>query len=237
MPSIDVKKTMIVPRTSLDIVICVDPAISERETAARTAIVVMAMTPYQKMFLLEYWCGRQGDPFKIIQTYLDMAHFWQPRCIGIEMVAYQKSLEPYTLKAMAERNEWWPIINLKPDRNEKKEQRIMSMQPFFRSGQVYIQRGMSEFIEEYETFPLGRTRDILDAMSYAVRLLTPQQQSKKPGLDEQLKKLARQDPMSARYWRADAVKQGLLEPEKDLDDILDEVYEDEKFEEGVAEFV
>ena len=236
MLSIDVKKTITILRSTLDIVICCDPAISERETAARTAIVAMGMSPYQKMVLLEYWVGRQGDPFKIITTMLDMAHFWQCRCIGIEMVAYQKSLEPYTLKAMQERGEWYPIINLKPDRNEKKEQRILSMQPFFRSGQIYIQRGMSEFIEEYETFPLGRTRDILDAMSYAVRLLTPQQQSKQPGLDEKLKILARTDPMSARYWRADAVRQGLLEPQETLDDILEEDYSD-KFEEGVGEFV
>lgn len=234
--SIDVKKTITILRSTLDIVICCDPAISERSSAARTAIVVMGMSPYQKMIVLEYWVGRQGDPARIIQTYLEMAHFWQPRCIGIEMVAFQKSLEPYTMKAMADRNEYWPIVNLKPDRTEKKEQRILSMQPFFRSGQIYIQRGMSEFIEEYETFPLGRTRDILDAMAYAVRLLTPQQVSKRPGLDEQLKRLAREDPMSARYWRADAVKQGLLEPEKDIDDILDEDYSD-KFEDGVGEFV
>lgn len=235
--SIDVKKTITILRSTLDIVICVDPAISERETAARSAIVVMGMSPYQKMVLLEYWCGRQGDPAKLIQTYLDMAHFWQPRCIGIEMVAFQKSLEPYTLKSMADRGEFWPIVNLKPDRNEKKEQRILSMQPFFRSGQIYIQRGMSEFIEEYETFPLGRTRDILDAMAYAVRLLAPQQQSKRPGLEEQLKVLARQDPMSARYWRADAEKRGLLEPRESLDDVLDLDYEETKFEEGIGEFV
>lgn len=234
--SIDVKKTITILRPTLDIVICCDPAISERETAARTAIVVMAMSPYQKMILLEYWVGRQGDPFKIITTMLDMAHFWQPRCIGIEMVAYQKSLEPYTLKAMRDRNEYWPIINLKPDRNEKKEQRILSMQPFFRSGQVYIQRGMSEFIDEYETFPLGRTRDILDAMSYAVRLLSPQQQSKQPGLDERLKLLAKDDPASARYWRADAIKRGLLDAQDSLEEQMMD-WEEEKFEIGIGEFV
>lgn len=235
--SIDVKKTITILRSTLDVVICCDPAISERSTAARTAIVVMGMSPYQKMVLLEYWCGRQGDPAKIIDTYLGMAHFWQPRCIGIEMVAYQKALEPYTQKAMADRGEYFTIVNLKPDRNEKKEQRILSMQPYFRSGQIYIQRGMTEFIEEFETFPLGRTRDILDAMAYAVRLLTPQQQSKKPGLDDRLKMLAKVDPMSARYWRADAVKQGLLEQEKSIDDILDENEYSEKFEDGVGEFV
>jgi predicted phage terminase large subunit-like protein len=235
--SIDVKKTITISRSTLDIVITCDPAISEKSSAARTAIVVMGMSPYQKMILLEYWVGRQGDPAKVIQTYLDMAHFWQPRCIGIEMVAFQKALEPFTIKEMASRGEYWPVVNLKPDRNEKKEQRILSMQPFFRSGQILIQRGMSEFIEEYETFPLGRTRDILDAMAYAVRLLTPQQQSKRPGLDEQLRLLAKQDPMSARYWRADAVKQGLLEKQEDLDDVLDGDYEDTKFEEGVEEFV
>lgn len=231
----DVKRTITILRSSLDIVICCDPAISERETAARTAIVVLGMSAVQKIFLLEYWVGRQGDPFKVINTILDMSKFWQPRCIGIEMVAYQKSLEPYTIKEMQGRNEWYPIVNLKPDRNEKKEQRILSMQPFFRSGQIYIQRGMTEFIEEYETFPLGRTRDILDAMAYGVRLLTPRQSNTKPILEEQLKVLAKQDPMSARFWRSDAVKRGLIEPQEDIDDALEAI--DEKFEEGVGEFI
>jgi hypothetical protein len=226
---------MLVPRATLDIVITCDPAISEKSAACRTAITVAGMTPYQKIFLLEYWVGRQGDPAKIIEKLLDLAHFWQPRVIGVEGVAFQQALEPYIKREMENREEHYALIMLKPDRNEKKDQRILSIQPYFRSGQIYIQRGMLEFVEEYETFPLGRTRDILDAFSYAVRLLVPQNPVKKPGLEQRLKELSSKDPVSARYWRADAVRRGLLEPEKDPED--DEFDYEESSMEGIGEFI
>lgn len=209
-------------RSQLDTVIAVDPAISERSTASRTAVVVMGISPFNKIFLLEYWVGRQGDPAKVIETILKLAYDWQPRVIGIEAVAYQKALEPFIKREMMSRNEWYPIQMMKPDRNEKKEQRILSLQPYFQAGQIYIMRGALEFIEEYETFPLGQTRDILDAMAYAIRLLVPIEKSQKPALAERLRELARKDPLSARVWRADAVKRGDLEPEETLDEILDE---------------
>ena len=234
--SIVVPKAQIqVPRATLDVVITCDPAISERSAACRTAITVAGMTPYQKIFLLAYWVGRQGDPAKIIDALLDLADFWQPRVIGIESVAFQQALEPYTKRAMEVRGNWHPLIMLKPDRNEKKDQRILSMQPFFRSGQVYIQSGMLEFIEEYETFPLGRTRDLLDALSYAFRLLVPQQPGKKPGLETRLTELGLRDPVSAKYWRADAIRRGILE--KETDNILDDDYSDDLIGEGIGEFV
>lgn len=222
-----------VPRNTLDVVITCDPAISERSSACRTAITVAGMSPYNKIFVLAYWVGRQGDPAKIITTLLDLADFWQPRVIGIESVAFQQALEPYTKREMELRGTWHPLIMLKPDRNEKKDQRILSMQPFFRSGQVYIQSGMLELIEEYETFPLGRTRDVLDALSYAFRLLVPMAQGKKPGLETRLAELGSRDPVSAKYWRADAIRRGILEKEPD---ITDDDYSDDMVGEGVGEF-
>lgn len=231
------KKLLEIKRRDLDIVITCDPAISEKVSACRSAIVVAGITPFRQMFVLEYWAGRQGDPAKLIETMLEMAYRWQPRVIGIESVAFQQSMEPYTMREMQQRGVNYPLIMLKPDRNEKKQQRILSMQPFFRSGQIWIQRGMFELIEEYETFPLGRTQDILDALSYAIRLLVPQQPTQAFGLDEKLIVMARTDPSSARYWRADAVKRGLLEPELTLDERLDLDEYESTYEVGVGDFV
>lgn len=227
---------IVVDRHSLDVVITVDPAISERSTACRSAITVGGITPYNKIFLLDYWVGRQGDPAKLIDETLRLAYEWQPRLIGIEMVGYQQALRPYMERAMMQYNRFYQVIPLKPDRNEKKEQRILSMQPYFRAGQIYILEGMLEFIEEYETFPLGQTCDILDAFAYAVRLLVPQQPSRVPGLELELKMLAKKDPMSARYWRADAVKRGLIDAQPTIDDVLEEP-DERPTEVGIGEFL
>jgi hypothetical protein len=230
------KRIVSIPRRELDVVITCDPAISEKSSACRSAIVVVGMSPYRKMFVLDYWVGRQGDPAKLINKMLDLAYDWQPRVIGIESVAFQASMEPYTNREMQIRGVFYPLIMLKPDRNERKNQRILSMQPFFRTGQIYIQRGMFDLIEEYETFPLGKTQDILDALAYGIRLLVPQAPEQKPGLDEKLRLMARQDPSSARYWRADAVKRGLLEPQPTLEQLVEDDV-DQQFEVGVGEFV
>jgi predicted phage terminase large subunit-like protein len=223
-----------VPKNTLDVVITCDPAISEKESACRTAITCVAMSPYSKIFLLDYWAGRQRDPDKVIQTMLNMAAEYLPRAIGIETVGYQQALMPFMQRAMTIRGQYWPVIEMKPDRKEKKEARILSLQPYFRAGQIFIPRGAAEFIEEYETFPFGKTCDILDAFSYALRLLVPMQGNKKPALEDKLEKLALVDQSSARYWRRDAERRGILEPLEDPD------IEDIEFEpavSGVGDFI
>lgn len=227
---------IIVQRNTLDVVLTCDPAISEKAQACRSAITVAGISPYQKMFILEYWVGRQGDPYVLCETILRLADKWQPRVVGVEGVAYQQALKPFLERQMESSGRWHPVILLKPDRNEKKDQRILSMQPFFRSGQVYIQRGMFELIEEYESFPNGRTRDILDALAYAIRLLVPQQQSRKPSLEIQLKELSKRDPGAARYWRMDAEKRGLIEAMPTIEDELDgDENNTESFMPGIGE--
>lgn len=235
----DVKQKISIPRNQLDVVLTCDPAISEKVSACRSAITVVGMSPSKLIFVLDYWVGRQGDPAKLIHEMLQLAYHWQPRVIGIESVAFQASMEPYTIREMQLRGVHYPLVMLKPDRNERKQQRILSMQPFFRSGQVYLQRGMFELIEEFETFPLGATQDILDALAYAFRLLAPQQQARPTVLKDKLSALARQDPESARYWRAWHRRNGQLDDELSIDDILDgaDAGDEERYEVGVGEFI
>ena len=140
---------------------------------------------------------------------------------------------PFTRKEMEARGEYFQVVELKPDRNEKKASRILSMQPYFRSGQIYILSGMMDFIDEYESFPNGRTKDILDAMAYAVRLLVPVVQATKPSLIRELEQL---DPSSKRYWKALAVKRGDAEPDATIDDVLDGD-EETNVEGGIGELV
>lgn len=235
----DVKQKISIQRNQLDVVLTCDPAISEKVSACRSAIVVAGMSPSKLIFVLDYWVGRQGDPAKLIHQMLQMAFEWQPRVMGIESVAFQASMEPYTLREMQLRGVHYPLVMLKPDRNERKQQRILSMQPFFRSGQVYLQRGMFELIEEFETFPLGATQDILDALAYAFRLLAPQTQERPTILKDKLKHLAQQDPMSARYWQAYHRRHGNLDAELSIDDLMDgaDDFSEERFEVGIGDFV
>ena len=77
----------------------------------------------------------------------------------------------------------------------------MSMQPFFKAGQVYILGGELDFINEYEAFPRSMTVDILDAMAYAFKMLAPQIIDVKHGIEEDLKDV--EDYSTKRFWRAE----------------------------------
>lgn len=227
---------IIVPRKTLDVVLTCDPAISEADTASRSAIIVAGITPLSKIIVRETWSARQGDPHALIEQILEMAYRWQPRIIGIEAVAYQQALLPWMERVMAMRHVWYVVVPLHPDRNEKKDQRIQSLQPYARAGQLYVQHGMLELIEEYEFFPKGKTKDLLDALAYAVRLLIPQTSTGTDiGLDYRLRELARRDASSAHYWRKIAERDGRIEKEPDLDDLID--WEDERMPVGVGELV
>jgi predicted phage terminase large subunit-like protein len=228
-----------IPIADLDKVITVDLAVSESAKASRTAVVCAGVSPMGKFFILDMWVKRTRDHELTITKTLDMAREWMVRLIGVEANAWQKVLLPYMQRTMKERQTHYPIIELKPDRNtktvEKKDQRIMSMQPFFKAGQVHIMRGMLDFIEEYETFPLARTKDILDALAYAFRLLAPKTDIKPvPGA---IQRLQQSDPQSARYWKSLAIKRGIMEPDPDPDELDDVVTREEQFTRGVGELV
>lgn len=212
---------ILVPRRTLDVVLTCDPAISQKSSACRSAIIVAAMSPAQRIFVLDAWAGRQNDPFLLIDQVLMMSMKWGARLIGIEGVAYQQVLQPFIERVMRQRNLYFPVEMMMPDRNEKKEQRILSLQPFFKTGQIFMQQGMTDLIDEVTTFPRGKTNDLLDALAYAIRLLLPKNIQTHTGLDIRLQELAKRDASSARYWRKDAEKRGLLEPEPTLDDILE----------------
>ncbi len=213
---------ILIPRASLDTVLVCDPASSIEAHASRTAIVVVSLSPGSRIFVREAWAQRESDPFTVIQHMLACSLEFQPRCWGVETVGYQATLQAWSERMMRERGVFYPVIPLKPDRYEKKADRIMSLQPFARSGQLYIQRGMLKLIEEWEAFPDPSTpRDLLDALAYAVRLLVPQAMpTVGVGLGYRLAELAKRDPASARYWRKDAETRGLIEPEATLDEML-----------------
>lgn len=48
-----------------------------------------------------------------------------------------------------------------------KRDRIESLEPLFRNGQIWVRHDQNEFLDEYTTYPACRTRDILDALGYS----------------------------------------------------------------------
>lgn len=143
----------------------VDPAISEKPGAARSAIVVDGVHKDDRKFLLETWAKR-CHPFEMINKIFELQEQYDCLSIGIEGVAYQRILKPIIEAEAERRGTWLNIVEFRPDKRESKNNRIRGMQPECERGNIWVNRDMADFLEEYQQFPLGATVDVIDAWAY-----------------------------------------------------------------------
>jgi predicted phage terminase large subunit-like protein len=138
-----------------------DLAISESPTAAYTVGLTLGSDMEGGLYVLHYEREHWDYPTtsKMIEA---QALAWKPDKIGIEAIQYQRMV------AQGLRPKLLPIVDIK--QSKAKDERIRSISPHFENGTIRIDRNMDELIMEYLQFPKG-TKDILDALEMAVRLI------------------------------------------------------------------
>jgi len=156
-------------------VILVDPAISEKNYAARSAVVCAGLDEVERVMVLESWADR-CQPLKMIDKIFEMAARWDPMCVVVEGVAYQRALKGFIEAECMRRGKWLNVREVRPGSKEGKETRIRGLQPYAERGRLWIRRSTSQvMVEEFEAFPLGDTVDVLDALSYGPQVwVTPE---------------------------------------------------------------
>lgn len=152
--------------------ILVDPATSEHKRAARNAIIVFGELSRMKspmIFILHTEIGHY-QPDALVEHLFNLDKEWQPRFVSIERFGFQGSLK-FWVHEYAETHRL-PFLNVlmhprKGDSTSQlaKDERIKGLQPFFRAGQIVMQEGQGELIEEFLYYPNGKFRDGLDALA------------------------------------------------------------------------
>lgn len=151
----------------MHVIVSADPAISDKEGSARSAVMTLA-TNGNQLFLLDAWAGRVGATglaTKIIEKYRQ----YNAGYIIIESVAYQEALGD-VMELLAK--QWsipgrLPIYEHKTGGAIKKDARIKGMEPYFRKGFFYVHKStQQDFLDEYRGFPYTKLRDMLDALSF-----------------------------------------------------------------------
>jgi predicted phage terminase large subunit-like protein len=144
----------------------VDPAIAQLKHSDRTAIVTVGVDEFNNWFIRNIiW--EKMLPNEIIENIFTNWDTYQPRKIGIEMVAYQKSLHYTLIDEMRRRNIYLPIVELKASRS--KEERIEGLIPRYANGSVYHLEHCpyrAELEDELLRFPRGKHDDCIDALAY-----------------------------------------------------------------------
>lgn len=142
----------------------VDPSMGESENADHSAIVVVGVNSRGQVFIVEAW-KRRIDPLGLLEKILEIHARYTPRAISIEAVAFQKSLQYFVEREARRRGVYLRIEPYRPGTRQNKSARIRNtLQPYFSTGNVYIQSNQIDLLEEYRAF--GRTHpDLMDALA------------------------------------------------------------------------
>jgi len=116
-----------------------------------------------KIYVLEY-ARKRTTPGEVIDDLFDQVKKYHPIKVGLESVAYQKSLSYWIKERMSEENEYFHIENITHGKRSKFV-RISGLQPVFARGDIYILPQHTELVEELLAFPLGVNDDIIDTLS------------------------------------------------------------------------
>lgn len=152
--------------------ITVDPAISQKETADYSVILVTGVDANKNRYYESMDRGHY-TPYELIDKIFAIAAVTpRLRVVGIETVAFQKMLI-YTMKdEMRRRGVFIPLKELKADKDKIRRARMI--QPAWENNAVYISMmHCRQLVTELLEFPMSAHDDCVDTAAYVEQLLRP----------------------------------------------------------------
>lgn len=145
---------------------------SNKFRGSRAAVITTAVDPrFPRIYILDCWIKRAPTD-KIVDEIFRQQARWDPETFSIEANGLQKMLKYWLDERMERDPENCPQINYYPfipTGDKDGERRIKGLQPLFKAGQIWMQRGFFELIEEYSAWPRG-LKDGLDCLSQGLSL-------------------------------------------------------------------
>lgn len=143
----------------------VDFAISKKQAADRTAIVVLGVNTYGVTFVEHVRKGR-WDSKEIIDNLFEVSEMFDVAVWYMERGAIQKSIGPFLNDEMVKRNNYLNVVEMLPSTD--KESRAKPIQGRMRSGGIKFDQN-AEWYQDLEMemlrFPRGTHDDQVDALS------------------------------------------------------------------------
>lgn len=148
-----------VPRAGVHIAMGVDLALSLKQGADYTAIVVIARDEFGKLYVLDAARDRADFP-TALHMIREMYAKWKPARINIEQVAYQAVVVQELLRTTT-----LPIKGVTPDRDKVTRATAIALR--YEQGLVHHADLPSWFEDELLAFPQSEHDDAVDALVYA----------------------------------------------------------------------
>lgn len=156
----------------------IDPAIGQKNHHDYTGTCVIEADSNGVWYLVLAKRERL-TPTEIVDKIFEINKVFKPQAIGIETVAYQEALLYFLDQEMKRRQVTLPVKGISRSA-QSKETRILGLVPRFEWNRIFINQGLSDFEDEYLSFPRGKHDDIIDALASLEELVYyPQKQENK----------------------------------------------------------
>jgi len=147
--------------------ITIDLAISQKETADYTVVCASSVDSEGNIYIREYTRERLTPP-ETINVIFEYCKKYKPLKVGIETVAFQKSMIYFIREQMRARGNFIPLVELKADTD--KIRRARALQPFVENGAFFIKKEMQVLYDEMIEFPFGKYDDTVDCVAYILQI-------------------------------------------------------------------
>lgn len=169
----------------------VDPSLGESADSDYSAIVTVGVDAEWNLYILEV-LREHWQPEELLDGLFDVHRRLRPFRMAIESVSWQRTLVYGFEKKARESADWFHIDQLKTDNQISKEMRIRGFEPFLTSQKVFFRvddkipltsdvdvlyinlvPAQDVLADEMVRFPLGATKDCVDALAYMPQILFP----------------------------------------------------------------
>jgi len=160
----------------IESVVLVDPAKTTSRESADTAIVGVGVDLKSNIIYVRDIAKGKMHPHEMIDTAFEMATRLKARVIGVEVNSLEEYITYPIYNEMLRRRKSFEIVELKPrrgvGRGKGKVDRIKTLIPFYRRGQVYHNKVCCTPLEvQLMSFPKSKKWDVMDCFAYIVQLL------------------------------------------------------------------
>jgi len=159
------------PLSYFDVVSCVDPAASEKQSSmstSRSAHLVLATHSSGMRFYID---GKVDYvPITTVFDWMfDSYRKWNPRITGLEMLGPFKVLKSVLEKEQMIRRDYISLVPIRME-GEKVARIEATLRPLLQRGHVFATKGVLSILEpELQVFPNGKKMDLLDVAALSVR--------------------------------------------------------------------
>ncbi len=144
----------------------IDPAIADKTGSDETAMVVTAIDPDDRVFII-YADSFKVSPTGIINKTFDLLdRYPHIRSVGIETTIFQRSIRFAMYKAFKDAQRPMLIEELPTPWTTSKEQRILGLVPRFEFREIFLGKNMHKLEDQLIRFPVGKHDDVLDALAH-----------------------------------------------------------------------